>query len=186
MQRARHQRLPVPLATTAVDARILTIRGEKVLLDTDLAAIYGVPTKTLNQAVRRNAARFPPDFRFRLTKAERAKVVTTCDHLRHLKFSPALPWAFTEHGAVMAASVLNSPRAVEMSVFVVRVFARLRQLAVVHGEVAARLAELERQVAGHDRDLAAIIGTIRRLAQQPDEPRRPRIGFRPPASRHRA
>jgi hypothetical protein len=166
-------------ALTAVEARVLTIRGENVILDNDLALIYGVSTKALNQAVRRNGERFPPDFRFQLTKPERTQVVTTCDHLRHLKFSPVLPWAFTEHGAVMAAAVLNSPRAVEMSVFVVRVFVRLRRMAVAHTEIAARLAGLERHVARHDRELGAIIRAIRRLAEPPpDEPLRPRIGFR--------
>jgi hypothetical protein len=137
-------------ALTVVESRVLSIRGEKVLLDSDLALIYGVATKALNQAVRRNIERFPPDFRFQLTRAERTEVVTACDHLRHLKFSPVLPWAFTEHGAVMAASVLNSPRAVAMSVFVVRVFVRLRRLAVAHAE------------------------------EPPDEPPRSRIGFRAP------
>ena len=167
-----------PLALTVVESRVLTIRGEKVLLDSDLALIYGISTKVLNQAVKRNAERFPSDFRFQLTKAERTEVVTACDHLRHLKFSPVLPWAFTEHGAVMAAAVLNSPRAVEMSVFVVRVFVRLRRLAVAHAEVAARLAELEHRVAQHDHDFRAIIRVIRQLAQVPGEPPRPRIGFR--------
>lgn len=117
------------LAPAFVDPRILTIRGEKVMLDADLAAVYGVATKALNQAVKRNGERFPSDFRFQLTKAERDEVVTNCDHLRSLRFSPVRPWAFTEHGAIMAASVLNSPRAVEMSLFVVRAFIRLREVA---------------------------------------------------------
>lgn len=93
-------------STAHVNSLILTIRGEKVLLDADLASIYGVPTKVLNQAVKRNADRFPEDFRFQLTKNEKAKVVTNCDHLSRLKFSKALRHAFTEHGALMAANVL--------------------------------------------------------------------------------
>lgn len=95
-----------------IESRILTLRGLKVILDRDLAAIYGVTTKALNQAVKRNASRFPADFVFRLTSAEKAEVVTNCDHLKRLKFSPVRPRAFTEHGAPMAANVLKSPQAV--------------------------------------------------------------------------
>jgi hypothetical protein len=95
---------------------ILLVRGEKVIIDADLAEAYGVTTKALNQAIRRNADRFPSDFMFRLTKNEKQEVVTNCDHLNNLKFSPVTPNAFTEHGAIMAASVLNSPKAIEVSV----------------------------------------------------------------------
>ncbi len=99
-----------------IGRRILLIRGQRVMLDADLAELYRVPTKALNQAVKRNPARFPSDFMFRLTRREKQEVVTNCDHLRNLKFSPVLPSAFTEHGALMLASVLNSRRAVEVSV----------------------------------------------------------------------
>jgi hypothetical protein len=98
------------LPPAGIESVILTLRGEKVLLDRDLAGIYGVPTKALNQAVKRNGARFPQDFSFQLTHAEKQEVVTNCDHLRRLRFSPVLPYAFTEHGAIMAANVLNSRR----------------------------------------------------------------------------
>jgi len=94
--------------------------GQKVILDADLAKLYGVTTKRLNQQVKRNRERFPEDFMFQLTTEEKAEVVANCDHLSRLKFSPASPYAFTEHGAVMAASVLNTPRAIEVSIFVVR------------------------------------------------------------------
>jgi hypothetical protein len=104
-----------PIATL-----ILRLRGSNVLIDADLAAIYGVSTKALNQAVTRNIERFPADFAFRLTPKEKTEVVTNCDHLATLKFSPVLPQAFTEHGAIMAATVLNSPEAVSMSIYVVR------------------------------------------------------------------
>ena len=92
-----------------IEPLILTLRGQKVILDADLAEAYGVKTKVLNQAVKRNIERFPEDFMFRLTEVEKTEVVTNCDHLRKLKFSPQLPAVFTEHGALMAASVLNSP-----------------------------------------------------------------------------
>src|SRR5437879_1065979 len=104
---------------------ILAIRGQRVILDADLSRIFGVTTKALNQAIKRNAARFPKDFVFLLRKTEKEEVVTICDHLRKLKFSPVLPYAFTEHGAIMAATVLNSRQAVQMSLFVVRAFVKM-------------------------------------------------------------
>ena len=109
-----------------IQQRILLVRGQKVIIDADIAEAYGVTTKALNQAIRRNADRFPSDFMFRLTKEEKQEVVTNCDHLQKLKFSSVNPRAFTEHGAIMAASVLNSNRAIEISVFVVRAFVQLR------------------------------------------------------------
>ena len=98
-----------------IEPLILTLRGQKVILDADLAEAYGVETKRLNEQVKRNAGRFPEDFMFRLTGVKKTEVVANCDHLHKLKFSPQLPFVFTEHGALMAASVLNSPKAVEMS-----------------------------------------------------------------------
>lgn len=105
---------------------ILLVRSEKVILDIDLASLYGVSTKRLNEQVKRNGRRFPDDFMFQLTADEKAEVVANCDHLRRLKFSPTLPYAFTEHGTIMAANVLNSERAVHASVEVVRAFVGLR------------------------------------------------------------
>jgi hypothetical protein len=166
----------ITLAPATVDPRIVRVRGIQVLVDADLAEIYGVSTKALNQAVKRNAERFPEDFRFQLTAAEREEVVTNCDHLRRLKFSPVLPWAFTEHGSMMAASVLNSQRAVEMSLFVVRAFVHLRDLASTHAELARHLAALERRVTGHDTDLKAVFVALRRLIEPPSKARR-QIGF---------
>jgi hypothetical protein len=113
------------ISRAPLEQRILTIRGHKVLLDADLSALYGVSTKRLNEQVKRNQHRFPADFIFQLTQAEKREVVANCDHLARLKFSAALPRAFTEHGALMAANVLNSAAAVQMSVFVVRAFIRL-------------------------------------------------------------
>lgn len=103
-----------------IERSILLIQGQKVILDIDLAELYGVPTKALNQAVKRNKDRFPPDFMFRLTKKEKEEVVTICDHLEKLKFSPALPNVFTEHGTIMLASVLNSKRAIKTTLPFVR------------------------------------------------------------------
>lgn len=160
-----------------IERTILLIRGQKVMLDADLAELYGVATKVLNQAAKRNRDRFPDDFMFQLTAEEKDEVVTNCDHLARLKFSPVLPYAFTEHGAIMAASVLNSPRAVEVSVFVVRAFVRLRELAGANREVMAKLEQLERRVVSHDKAIIGLFDAIRQM-MQPEEKGRKEIGFR--------
>lgn len=164
----------VPVET--IERRILFLRGQKVMLDSDLATLYGVATKVLNQAVKRNRERFPEDFMFRLTQKEKKEVVTKCDHLQRLKFSPTLPYAFTEHGAVMLANVLNSPRAVQTGIQVVRAFVRLRQLFATHRELAQKLTELEHRLEGHDQKIHSIFKAIRQLMAPPGRPRR-RIGF---------
>jgi len=167
-----------------IDSAILEIRGHRVMLDADLAFLFGVSTKALNQAVKRNLDRFPADFLFRLTPEEKAEVVTNCDHLSGLRFSRQLPYAFTEHGAVMVATVLNSRRAAEVSVFIVRAFVRMRQVLAGHRELALKLAEIERRVAGHDASIRSLIGAIRQLLQPPQpEPRKRRIGFGPDDNR---
>ena len=166
--------------------RILLLRGHKVLVDADLAELYGVSTKRLNQQTRRNAERFPADFVFELTPQEKAEVVANCNHLARLRFSPALPLAFTEHGALMAAAVLNTPRAVEMSLYVVRAFVRLREVLATHKALARKLAELERAVATLDAKTDArfreTFNAIRALMTQPEPKCRP-IGFVTPEDR---
>lgn len=142
-----------------------------------IGELYGVPTKALNQAVKRNAARFPADFMFSLTAEEKEEVVTICDHLPGLRFSPALPNAFTEHGAIMAANVLNSDRAVEMSVHIVRTFVRLREAALQYEELANRLRDVERRIGRHDMHLAGIVRKLREVAQAPKPSSPRRIGF---------
>jgi len=159
-----------------VERTILLLRGQKVILDADLAKLYGVTTKRLNEQIRRNQARFPDDFVFRLTPEEKFEVVAKCDHLSKLKFSPALPLAFTEHGAIMAASVLNSPRAIETSILVVRAFIRLREILITHKALARKLEELERRIEAHDEQIVAIFEAIRQL-MRPPETERKKIGF---------
>ena len=160
-----------------LESMILTIRERKVIVDSDLAALYDVPTKALNQAVRRNEGRFPRDFVFQLTVKERLEVVTNCDHLARLKFSRTLPLAFTEHGAIMAATVLNSPQAVAMSVFVVRAFVRLREHVVANQAILKRLAEIDRTLLQHDSALLDLYEKLLPLLQPlSDHPKR-RIGF---------
>jgi len=156
-----------------IERSILLIRGEKVMLDADLAEIYGVETKVLNQAVKRNAIRFPEDFMFQPTEAEKTEVVTNCDHLAKIRFSPHLPYAFTEHGALMLANVLNSERAALTSVQVVRAFLRLRQMLASNVELSRKLSALEKK---YDAQFKIVFDAIRQL-MTPPEPKRREIGF---------
>jgi len=162
-----------------IESKILLLRDQKVMLDADLAELYGVETKVLNQAVKRNVERFPEDFMFQLTAAEKTEVVTNCDHLAKLKFSPSLPYAFTEHGALMLGNVLKSARAVEVSLMVVRTFVHLRELVSGNKELAQKLNQLERKVGAHDRAIAEIINAIRELMTSPDSKKKHPIGFAP-------
>ena len=181
---------PTSTPLVSIDSSILQIRGHKVMIDTDLAALYGVPTKALNQAIKRNARRFPQDFMFQLSPAEKQEVVTNCDHLAKLKFSKMLPFAFTEHGAIQAANVLNSAQAVEMSVYVVRAFVRLREAIISNKELAHRLDELENKAdlmeLKHDTfehntrvQLKEIFEAMRGLmaTPEPEKPKKRAIGF---------
>ena len=165
----------VPIETIAQS--ILVIRGQKVILDTDLARLYGVTTKRLNEQVRRNSGRFPMDFMFQLTQDEKEELVANCDRFNRLKHSTTCPYAFTEHGALMAATVLNTPRAVQVSVFVVRAFIQLREVLSAHVELSYKLDELETRVDNHDEQIADLIEAIRQLLAPPETPER-RIGFR--------
>ncbi len=161
------------ILTERIERRILLIRGQKVMLDTDLARLYGVSTKRLNEQVKRNRNRFPPDFMFRLSRREKAEVVANCDHLRKLKYSPTMPYAFTEHGAVMLASILNSEIAIHASIQVVRAFLRLREMLAEHKELARWLDELEKK---YDAQFKVVFDAIRALRTPPAKPGR-RIGF---------
>ena len=155
----------VLVATEDVARAILVLRGRRVILDSELAALYGVTVRVFNQAVKRNAKRFPADFAFQLTREEhetlRSQIVISKSERRGGR--QYLPYAFTEHGAVMAATVLNSPKAVEMSVEVVRAFVRLRQILSSNRQLAAKVEELERKLAAHDKTLHGHHGNIRSL-----------------------
>ena len=140
-------------------------------------SFYDVPTKRLNEQVKRNADRFPEDFLFRLTSAEKAEVVANCDHLARLKFSPQSPHAFTEHGAIMAATILNSPEAVAMSVYVVRAFIKQRELLMAQSDVLKKLAQMDAKLLKHDDVLRVIWRELQPLLNPPPEPPKPRIGF---------
>ncbi len=160
-----------------IENRILLIRGERVILDRDLAELYNVTTKRFNEQVKRNQHRFPEDFMFRLTKNEKKEVVAICDHLHNLRYSPNLPLAFTEHGVIMAASVLNSERAVEMSLYVVRAFVKLRRLLATHVELAQKLNQLEKKLQTHDKQIVALFEVIRTLMAPPETIKKKPIGY---------
>ncbi|MEA3476974.1 MAG: ORF6N domain-containing protein [Bacteroidota bacterium] len=161
----------------SIQQRIFEIRKLKIIVDTDLANFYGVETKRLNEQVKRNPDRFPEDFIFQLTENEKAELVANCDHLTKLKYSSSLPYAFTEHGAIMAASVLNTKRAAEVSVFIVRAFVALRQSVLEYKEIIQRLTDLENKTSTQDKDITAIIQAIRQLAEPEPVPKDRRIGF---------
>jgi hypothetical protein len=156
-------------------ALIVIIRRQRVILDADLAALYGVPTRALNQALKRNAQRFPETFAFQVTAAEweamRSQNVTASK--RNARF---LPWAFTEHGALMAANVLQSERAIQMSIELINAFIRLRQMALSVEELARKVEALERGFRKHGEDFQIVFDALRQLLNPPEEPR-PRIGF---------
>jgi ORF6N domain len=160
-----------------IESRILLIRGHKVMLDSDLAELYGVTTKRMNEQAKRNKERFPADFMFQLTfeetKSLRSQIATSNRGRGGRRYRP---YAFTEHGAIMAAGVLNSHRAVEVSVYVVRAFVKLREMLRTHKELARKLAELEKRIEGHDEDIMALVEAIRQLMEPPEKPSK-RIGF---------
>ena len=185
-----------------IGPRILLIRGQRAILDADLADLYGTTTKRLNEQVKRNRGRFPADFMFQLTAEEaeamRSQIVTesgpppamrsqiaTANLRSQIATSSSarhggrryLPNAFTEHGALMAASVLNTPRAMEVSVYVIRAFVRLRDLLSTHKELAHKLAELEQKVSSHDEAIQSLVAAIRRLMQPAPTASQPQIGF---------
>jgi hypothetical protein len=181
--------VPVVPVVESIALSIAALRGQKVILDSDLAVLYGVETKRFNEQVKRNAARFPTDFMFQLSADEfdslRSQIATLkTGRGQHRKY---LPYVFTEHGAIMAAMVLNSPRAVEVSVYVVRAFVRLRQAAVLHKDLADRLINLEEKTEAlamsqdtftrnTRNQLRQVFDALRELTMPPDPPKRP-IGF---------
>ena len=167
--------------TRRASSKILVLRNQKVILDADLAGLYGVPVKQLNQQVKRNKTRFPSDFVFILTKAEnnslRSQIVTSNPARGGRRY---LPHAFTEHGAIMAATVLNSKRAIEMSIFVVRAFVRMRENMLVNQRVVSKLSELEARLDDHDAEIQDLVDAIREL-MTPLPANNRRIGFEAPS-----
>src|SRR5580704_9046938 len=169
-----------PKLAVPVESRILILRRQRVILDSDLAPLYGVPVGRLNEQVKRNRQRFPADFMFQLTtnehKALRSQIATSKKGRGGRRYPP---YAFTEHGAIMAATVLNSKRAVEMSVFVVRAFVRMREMLVKNRQLAAKVNELDRRLETYDTAIQEIIDAIKEL-MVPDAPSKRKIGFQLP------
>ena len=162
------------LTEDKISSVILYIRGEKVILDTDRAQIYGVKTKRLNEQVKRNTDRFPDDFMFRLSDIEMEEVVANCDHLRKLKYSSMNALAFTEHGAIMLSSILNTPSAIETSIFIVRAFIKLRELLSSHEFLERKINELEMR---YEENFAIVFKALKELIKEDSKPRK-RIGYR--------
>ncbi|MCK9211603.1 MAG: ORF6N domain-containing protein [Ignavibacteriaceae bacterium] len=164
------------LPTERIETKILLIRGQKVMLDRDLAKLYGVETKNLNRQVKRNPERFPLEFMFQLTVEEKTELVTNWHRFNSLKHSTVLPFVFKEYGALMLASVLNSPRAIEASVYVVCAFVHLKEILLTNKEFAQKLKELELKIDGHDEQITAIFEAINQLLSPPPVSKR-KIGF---------
>jgi hypothetical protein len=168
---------PVVLAPD-IHSTIRNCRGVKVILDSDLAAIYGVPTFRFNEAVRRNIDKFPSDFLFQLTKEEVQSLISQSAISKTGRGGRrSLPWAFTEHGALQAANILNSPAASAMSIYVIRAFIRLRDELAANAALEKRLAVIEKTLTAHDNTLRDVIMKIRPLLLPPTEPNKRRIGF---------
>jgi hypothetical protein len=166
-----------PSQLVNVESAIYLIRGQRVMLDSDLAAIYGTSTMRLNEQFRRNRQRFPKDFAFRLTSAEFKRLISQIAISKRGRGGRRkLPWVFTEHGALMLASVLNSKVAIQASVRVVRAFVRLREMVAASAELAARLKELERRFDSHDEAIVELFAVLKRLLEPEAKPRR-EIGF---------
>ena len=173
-------RKPAVALARRVESRILILRGQKVILDSDLAELYGVAVRHLNQQVKRNAKRFPVEFRFQISPHEleilRSQNVISSDRHGGRRYTP---YAFTEHGAIMAATVLNSNRAIEMSVFVVLAFVHMRRAISANRQIMAKLIEIERRLESHDAEIQELMDAIRDLMTPPPPTRRP-IGFELP------
>ncbi|MDD4178930.1 MAG: ORF6N domain-containing protein [Candidatus Margulisbacteria bacterium] len=159
-----------------IESKIFVIRGQKVMIDRDLAVLYGVSTKRLNEQVKRNIKRFPNDFMFCLLLSEKEQLVANCDRFKSLKHSTSFPYAFTEQGVAMLSSVLNSERAIWVNIAIMRAFVRLRQLISSHKELANRISELEKKYSRHEIEITTVFKMLKKLMEPPVKPTR-RIGF---------
>ena len=156
-----------------IEKRIFYLRNEKVMIDRHLAEMYGVDTRILNQAVKRNSKRFPREFMFQLRREERDEVITICDDLASLKFARTMPFAFTEHGLAMLSSVLKSDRAIQVNIEIIKAFVRLRKLLANHKELQKKIEDMEEK---YDEQFSIVFQAIKQLLQEDDKPKR-KIGF---------
>ena len=170
------------IADEIIMNKILVIRNIRVMIDSDMAELYGVTTKRLNEAVKRNSVRFPVDFMFQLTIREKDDLVANCDHLRKLKFSPYQPFAFTEHGAVMLASVLNSERAISVNIQIVRIFNKMHEMMLLHKDLLLEMQKINSKLTDHDDKIVLIFEYLKQFEQtkmqESEQKNRPKIGFK--------
>ena len=157
-----------------IERRILLLRGKRVLIDSDLATLYGVTTKRLNEQVKRNIERFPEEFMFTLNFREKTEVVANCDHLENLRFSATLPSVFTEYGALMVAGILNSPTAIRVSVEIIRAFVRMRELLSTHKDLSEKLAAMEEK---YDVQFLEVFEALELLLERREEKSERKLGF---------
>lgn len=160
-----------------VEKKIFLIRGQKVMIDKDLADLYNVETKYLNRQVKRNIQRFPSEFMFQLSKSEKNELVTIWHRFKSLKHSVVRPYAFTEHGVAMLSSVLRSERAIKINILIIKAFVKLREVLTTHKELALKLQHFEMRIEKHDEEIQEIFDAIRQLMIPPEKPKR-QIGFR--------
>ena len=157
-----------------IEQRILLLRGKKILLDRDLAMLYGVPTYRLNEQVKRNKTRFPDDFMFQLSRREYSELIANCDRFETLKHSSHLPFAFTEQGVAMLSSVLNSDKAIEINIQIMRTFSKLRELMLFHKDLRLKIEELEKK---YDQQFKLVFNAIRQMLSPPPQHEKLPIGF---------
>ena len=170
------KKLTVTIPEETIINKIMVVREKRIMIDRDLAELYGVTTKRLNEQVKRNLKRFPDDFMFQLTKEEKEKMIFHHEHLEALKFSSALPYVFTEHGAVMLASILNSEKAIEVNIQIVRVFTRIRQMLTDHTELRLEIELIKKKVNNHDKNIELVFQYLDQLLEKKEEPRK-QIGY---------
>jgi len=170
-------KLSVKIPTEIILNKIIEMRGKKVMVDSDLAELYGVTTKRLNEQVKRNIKRFPEDFMFQVTKEEKDSVILQFEHLNKLKFSSTLSYAFTEHGAVMLASVLNSDKAIEVNIQIVRVFTEIRELLASNLNLRLEVEKIKKKVDNQDKNIEVIFKYFDELLEQKEKPRK-EIGYK--------
>jgi len=157
--------------------KIIKIRGQKVMVSSDLADLFGVTTKRLNEQVRRNIERFPKHFMFQITEEEKEKVVAICDHLENLKYSPYLPYVFTEHGTIMLANVLNSQRAILVSIKIIEIFISMREYIMNYSELQIKMELLEKQAGKQDQNIALVFKYLKKFIDLQERPRK-QIGYK--------
>lgn len=162
-----------------IASRILLIRGHKVMIDSDIAELYGTTTKRLNEQVKRNTSRFPSNFMFELTKEEKEQVVANCDHLENLKFSPVLPRVFTEHGIMMVANVLTSERAIKVSIQIIEVFIKMREMLTDNLSLKLDIEEIKKKLSNHSKNIELVFNYLDELIDKKDnEKPRKEIGYK--------